>query len=86
MTELTSFDIAKLRFFPESMFTDPQEIVSHRGLTVGQRLSALVSWRMQVAGRMEVPDTLAAPDRGAARDEALISRIDVAIEKLVARL
>lgn len=88
MASNDDFDAVKARYFPESVFADPQDLVTRAGLTIGQRLSAAVAWRRKIAKRLETRprSLLRHASRARAREVQLLADIDNAIDALLDEL
>lgn len=72
MTAKSLMERERARLFPEQVFCNPEALARCSDLTFGQRLSALVAWRMKVA---KSPG-----------ERTVLGEIDEAIEAIVAAL
>jgi hypothetical protein len=84
MTEIMNINTKKATNDPEAIFSNPQEVVEHIGLTRGQKISALKKWAFSVRSRLDaVAEGMTTDADGRyTRDSELLRQLEKNIEEL----
>jgi hypothetical protein len=84
MTEIMNINTKKATSDPESIFSSPEEVTNHVGLTRGQKIATLKKWVFMVRSRLDAVNEGMTTDAGGSytRDSEMLRQLEKNIEVL----